>query len=447
MTAPITRQASVAVIGAGMAGLAAAAELRDAGVAATVFEREVTVGGRIKTIGVDDATVDLGAQSIAPFCTDTLDAARDAGLGKDLVVRRQRMAVVRDGEECPIESPLELARSGLLSTASRVRALRLLAPVTRSWSILDPVELAQAASIDDCSAHDLVTRLTDREVTSHVVAPLLRALLYWDLATTSQVPLLATLKAAKSGNTPFRLHGGMTRLPAALADALDVRTGCRVTRVEPRGSVYELLAEGEDGQTTERSFDGIICAMTASAAATVVDGLPRATARFLASVEYSRTRCFVFTVAPGTATPRSPLTFPTDSVHLLASVNPLWSGRPLGATGIVKVYLSDAGYGEFDGLDDAEAAAAALAALRDAGVRDRWVTEARLACGWRWPEALPRFPVGYLRTPALQDAAALDVGTLVFAGDYLLAPHLEGALRSGRRAARRLIAKFRDQRG
>lgn len=58
----MTRARSVAVIGAGMAGLACARALADAGIAVTVFEKSRGTGGRMSTRRRDEAAWDHGAQ-------------------------------------------------------------------------------------------------------------------------------------------------------------------------------------------------------------------------------------------------------------------------------------------------------------------------------------------------------------------------------------------------
>ncbi len=55
---------SVAIIGAGISGLAAAHELRDAGYAVTIFEQSQEVGGRVATKVQQGFTYDYGAQYI-----------------------------------------------------------------------------------------------------------------------------------------------------------------------------------------------------------------------------------------------------------------------------------------------------------------------------------------------------------------------------------------------
>lgn len=56
----------VGIVGAGMAGLAAAHELKRAGHEPVVWERSAHVGGRVETVEIDGFVFDPGATSIAP---------------------------------------------------------------------------------------------------------------------------------------------------------------------------------------------------------------------------------------------------------------------------------------------------------------------------------------------------------------------------------------------
>src|SRR5580698_657248 len=58
------QDAEVIVIGAGMAGLAAARALAERGVRVTVLEARERVGGRVFSRQVDGATVELGAEFV-----------------------------------------------------------------------------------------------------------------------------------------------------------------------------------------------------------------------------------------------------------------------------------------------------------------------------------------------------------------------------------------------
>lgn len=74
---------SVGVVGAGIAGLAAAQHLSEQGHRVHVFDKGRSVGGRLATRRIGDATVDHGAQFFTvrtPAFDAAVRAARDAGL-------------------------------------------------------------------------------------------------------------------------------------------------------------------------------------------------------------------------------------------------------------------------------------------------------------------------------------------------------------------------------
>ena len=78
----INRRVDVLVIGAGMAGLSAAAALPKAGRRPVVFDKERGVGGRMATRRIGGATFDHGAQFVTardPRFAEVLDQARAAG--------------------------------------------------------------------------------------------------------------------------------------------------------------------------------------------------------------------------------------------------------------------------------------------------------------------------------------------------------------------------------
>jgi phytoene dehydrogenase-like protein len=85
----------VVVIGAGIAGLTAARLLRDAGVDATVVEREERVGGRMRTVHLGGFKFDVGAQFLPSAYRVIPVLLRRPGLAWEPA--RPHVAVVRDG--------------------------------------------------------------------------------------------------------------------------------------------------------------------------------------------------------------------------------------------------------------------------------------------------------------------------------------------------------------
>lgn len=118
---------SVAVLGAGVAGLAAAWSLARAGVQVQVFEASDQVGGVIRSHARDGFLAEEGPHSLARPTPRIRDLFREAGL-EDRIVgadpERSARFLVRDGRLHPLPtSPLGFLRSPLLSVGGRLRVL------------------------------------------------------------------------------------------------------------------------------------------------------------------------------------------------------------------------------------------------------------------------------------------------------------------------------------
>lgn len=98
----------VAVVGAGMAGLAAGRELVKAGHSVVVFEKQAEVGGRLKTVRVGDFVFDVGATSVAPR-GKALQQVIEQDLDQADLTIVQRPVFVHDGRRA---SPGDPHRSG-----------------------------------------------------------------------------------------------------------------------------------------------------------------------------------------------------------------------------------------------------------------------------------------------------------------------------------------------
>jgi len=108
---------SVAVVGAGYAGLAAAVELAAAGIIAVdVFEASRTLGGRARGIDIEGMRLDNGAHILVGAYTETLRLIRLVGAPADALLRQ----------------PLHLEFPGQF----RIRAPHLPAPLHLAWALL-----------------------------------------------------------------------------------------------------------------------------------------------------------------------------------------------------------------------------------------------------------------------------------------------------------------------
>ena len=86
----------VAVIGGGWAGIAAAVELTAAGVATTLFEAGRALGGRARAVNIDGRRLDNGQHILLGAYREILDLMRRIGADPDRLFDRRPLQVVDD---------------------------------------------------------------------------------------------------------------------------------------------------------------------------------------------------------------------------------------------------------------------------------------------------------------------------------------------------------------
>ena len=138
MADPDTREADVCVVGAGLAGLAAARALRAAGRQVVVLEARDRVGGRTLNAPIGDGkVVELGAQWVGPTQDHVLELIRELGLetfptyttGFNLFERDGRVGRYRG--TIPKANPIGLAEVGLLMR--RINRMAASVPPEAPW--------------------------------------------------------------------------------------------------------------------------------------------------------------------------------------------------------------------------------------------------------------------------------------------------------------------------
>lgn len=236
----------VAIVGAGLAGLACARALGQAGIACTVFEAADAVGGRVRTDVVDGFRIDRGFQVLLtayPEASAVLDLAAldlrpfDAGA---LVRTGGRFEHVGD----PFREPKALvptlfARVGTL--ADKVRVLGLRASVARGTpeSLWQRPETTTEAALR--TRYGFSERMVDRFFRPFLGGVLLDRQLG---ASSRAFEFYFRMFGEGQAAVPAR---GMQAIPEQLASRLPagtVRLNAPVAHVEPDGSGLRL-ASGE----------------------------------------------------------------------------------------------------------------------------------------------------------------------------------------------------------
>ena len=322
----------IAIIGGGIAGLAAAFELEKARAAGaqvgyTVFEARERLGGSLASEIVNGAVIERGPDSFLTEKPAAAELCRELGLGADLlpsndaarktyILVRNRLVALPDGLMFLVPTKLiPTALTRLFSVSTKVRmALELLHP-------------PRPSGLPDEAVASLVERHFGVEAVDRLADPLLSGIYGGDAAALSARTVLPRLvemetqygsltrgmlaahrqmrakaKAAAKDNghsktgagtggspTPrpifTALRGGMQQLIDALAARLDpasLRVATPVNAIAKRANGWDVVHAGG-----RESYDALILSSPAWAAGALIAPVDAALGEELAAIPYS----------------------------------------------------------------------------------------------------------------------------------------------------------------
>jgi monoamine oxidase len=204
----------LAIVGGGAAGIAAARLARERGVEAVILEASDRVGGRTSTIGWQGSALDLGA-------TWLHSADRNP-----LVPLAEQLGVSIDRAPTPWRNQFQNLGYSKEEQAESWVAVEAFAERLRSGP---PGDVASSALEPGNEWNGFLEALNGY-------------LNGTSLANTSAEDFIAYWDGSDSSN--WRLPRGYGVLVSALAERLDVRTGCVVRRVDWTGSAVRLTVDG-----------------------------------------------------------------------------------------------------------------------------------------------------------------------------------------------------------
>jgi protoporphyrinogen/coproporphyrinogen III oxidase len=309
----------IAIIGGGIAGLAAAFELekaRGAGVPVsyTLFESQPRLGGTLATEIVEGAVLERGPDSFITEKTAAAELCRELGLGESLIpsndAARKTWIVVRNRLVPLPDGLMFLVPTRLIPTAT-TRLFSLGTKLRMALELLHPPRPAEG----DESVAALVERHFGREAVDRLADPLLSGIYGGDAAQLSAQAVLPRLvemerkhgsltrgmlaahramqahgktssKAKDRGAAIFTtLRGGMQQLVDALGSRLDpasIRTATPVNALARSGEAWAVRTASD-----ARMFDAVIAALPAWAAGALLSAVDRELGEELGAIPYS----------------------------------------------------------------------------------------------------------------------------------------------------------------
>lgn len=470
----------IAIVGGGITGLAAAhsaaARAREIGrrVSVTVIERAGRFGGNLLTRRVDDFLLDAGPDSWVASKPQATELARALGLGSSLVgtedaARRyyvawgHRMHAVPEGMVLGVPTKwTPLALTPLFSWRGKIRmALERFIPARRF------------EGDDDESIADFAERRLGREAAERLVAPLLAGISAGDareLSIRAGFPQLVAMEreygslvrgmvavrrrrqasGASAASGFVSLKHGVGALVVALqdrlrADGVVLRPNLSVTSVAYGGRGWTLELDAED----RMEADGLLLAVPADVASTLLTSLDEPAARALATVRY------VSTATVFSAYRAADLTRPFDgagfvvprsagrSVLAATWVSSKWRDRAPHGHALVRTFFggaSDEGELARDDEGMEQLARDELCELMGLNARPEW---SRV---FRFDRASPQMRVGHLAAmrTVRERLARVDPSLRVAGGGYD-GVGIPDCIRQGQEAGRALVDATSNQ--
>jgi oxygen-dependent protoporphyrinogen oxidase len=465
----------IAVVGGGVAGLAAALRLvaRAPDWQITVYEQGPVLGGKLRTGSLAGAPVEYGAEAFLtrdPAGGDSaaVELARDLGLGGELVhPATTRAAIVVDGALHPIPPGTLVGVPGDLSA---------LPPVARAADadrdagrplLSDGADIAVGALVRDRLGDEVVDRLVD---------PMLGGVYAGradDLSLAATMPALAracrtehTLVGAvrsvvprgiRDGNGDGRpppvfttVAGGMSRLVDAMAAALGparLRVGLPVRELSRTPGGWRLVL-GPTREPVPAEADAVVLALPARPAARLLGPVHAAAAALVGELDYASIA--LVTLALRVDLPDlSGLLVPAaegTAVKAATFFTTKW-GHLRRDDGLALVRASLGRYGEEHLLHRGDEDLVAVAHAELARLLRRPLPVPVDAHVQRWGGALPQYRPGHPgRVAAARAALAAEHPTLALAGAGYDGVGIPICIRSGRTAADHVLDALGERR-
>jgi len=470
----------VAIVGAGISGLACAIKLHAAhpDLEIVIYEREVRAGGKILTERTDGFTIEAGPDAFLASKRGGLSFSRLLGLEDRLISpipENRRSYVLNRGKLVPLPQGL----SGLVPTELRPMVQsRLLSPAGKLRMAMD-FAIRPRTGVEDESLASFIRRRMGTEIYERMIEPLLSGIYAGDgerLSLAATFPQLraselthggiirgalaqkqerASRTAAQTPRTGFlSFEGGMSDLVDRAVEVV-TRNGGRVLfgagceRVQSglAGPGYRLTIGQPEGDTVE-SFDGVVLAVPAWAAAPLLTDVAPDASRELERIEHVSNALIVI------AFPESQLNRPLNGsgyivprverrdVMAMTWISSKWHGRAPEGHVLLRAFVGRAGQAAALEGDDESLVQLTLKEVKDVLGLDVVPSMTRV---YRWDRGMPQYNMGHIGRVDRIDAEMARLPGIELAGNYLRGVGIPDCVVSGETAAANLVADLREQ--
>ena len=432
------------VVGAGIAGMAAAFRLKQAGLDVRVLEAGERVGGRMSTVARDGYLIDPAASFISSACAPMTRLIADAGLTAAVAPTSSLVGIPRGGEihRIAMDTPLRTARTRLLSWRAKAQLARLAFDVLRARKQLDYAAPERSVPFDDESLEQYARRRAGEEAYDYLIAPLSAACFGVAPADVSKAGFYFMLANFLFAGGCVNAPTGIAFLAEGLARHVDLDLHARVSAVtETPGGVEVTWVDGEDTEHVEEA-DAAVIAVPAPVMLDIYPQLTGEARTILEQVDYVRSISVSLGLISAPPEPSAMLIVPPrehPDVLVVVLEHNKAPGRAPAGKGLITFDWqgpwSEAHWEDGDGSIREQTLAAfakALPGLVEASNVD-------MTHITRWRHCLVRGRSGHYRSlKRLSELTELGSSRVQLAGDYLALSATGAAMCSGEAAAARL---------
>lgn len=445
----------VIVVGAGLAGLAATYELHEAGVDVQLIEQSNRAGGRVKTIRghfADDAWVDVGGQTTGALYANFFFYATRLGLPfeKQEVVTERPDVLLHLQENLYSAAQLRQDPSAwpiaLHDHERPLAPFRLLShylgPIAQEIGAVENVLNPEFVHYDQLSLQQLLQELGASKA---AIRQIDHTLNYNSVDTVSALSALRDSVRAlhMRGGQALNLENGNQSLPDAFAAHLGekVQYGCTLKGVRQTDGGLSLQVE-TNGEHDTLYADRIIIAIpfTALRKLRFDPGLSKARQKIIEELPYTQ-------IVQAYLQSRTRFWEADTPVAAIVSDGPLErlfnaSQRMKEGRGLLVNWVNGTGTAAIGGRDPDEHLSRVLKEVYAIWPQSRDQIETTLTNNWSnsyVQGAYAHYAPGQMATFAAE--IPKPIGRIHFAGEHteLVAPGMEGALTSGKRAAAEIL--------
>ncbi|HEX6074265.1 MAG TPA: protoporphyrinogen oxidase [Micromonosporaceae bacterium] len=448
----------IVVVGAGIAGLAAAQALRGGGAEVTVVEGTSRIGGKLRTSPVGGIPVDEGAEAFVLRAPEGRALAEAVGLGPRLVspVTSSASLVVR-GALRPLPGRT------LLGVPAEPEPIRVTFGEQAARAVTDEPSLGGSPLTEDVAVGNLVRRRLGDEITDGLVDPLLGgvyagradqlslratmpAVADWLAADPSLVrAALRSLDTGTSGPVFGTVRDGMGGFAQAVLDASGarLRLGLPVREIRAEGRRFRLVA-GPAPAPTAIDADGVVVAVPAAKAGSMLRDVAPWACHELSRIEYA-SLAIITLIYPKVALPAgSGLLVPVTegrTVKALTFSSQKWAHLDDGRHTVVRASIGRYGEERVLHRDDPDLVAVAVREVAELTGVSAVPVASRVT---RWGGGLPQYAVGHVdRVRRIRQDVAQRPGLAVCGAAYD-GVGIPACVRSGWTAASAVLASLRE---